>query len=85
MKYENVNNSLSLRKGISTGGSLRFIYGIIMGGASFDNGGMYVTTGLNDWIIKKKKVSLDFSYFVPLALQTNVNVNRMEINLRLKL
>ena len=85
LKYQNNNYPVLFEKKWQTGASVRLVYNIVMGGISYDNNGVYVTTGLNNWEINKKKINLDFSYFVPLARQSNVNVNRMEINIKLKL
>ena len=83
-KYVKINDPLSLQKSSTLGVSLRAVSGIILFGASYDSYGMYFTAGLNKWNLNNNELNIDFTYFVPTA-QTNIYVNRMEINLRLKI
>jgi hypothetical protein len=84
IKHMNTNNPLSYIKSTTAGVSLRAIYRILMTGVSVDSYGVYFTAGLENWTFLNSKLGIDFSYAVPTAANT-INVNKMEINLNLKI
>lgn len=84
VRYMNLSDPLSSTKGTIAGGSFRAVYKIIMAGVTADSYGVYLSTGLNNWNLFGNEYNMDFSYFVPTAANT-INVNRMEVNLRMKI
>lgn len=84
LRYMNIDDPLIFTKKTTGGVSIRGMFNILMAGVCIDNYGLYFTTGLNDWNINKLKLNIDFSYFVP-TVKFNANVNRMELNLKIKI
>ena len=83
VRYMNYKNPLSYTKYTIAGASIKAVYKIVMGGIIVDSYGVYLTTGLNNWEFFNYSLNMDFSYFMPTTA-TNINVNRMELNLKMK-
>jgi len=82
-KYINVEDPVYTLKSLTYGASTKVIYRVIMAGVSYQDNGMYFSIGINKWKTNQANLDFDFSYFIPTTL--NINVNRLELNVKLKI